>query len=117
LEGERLTLTSNAVSSSDHIHAAGWGISRPDTTTTVKTFAALPSPHLEIIRNFVEAIGHGTPLIAPGAQGANSLELANAILHSGLSGQPVSLPLDAAAYERALLELIEKSRLQNKTPL
>ena len=42
------------------------------------------------------------PLIAPGVEGISSVELANAMLLSGGSGQVVQLPLDAGRYRRWL---------------
>ncbi|MCX7848235.1 MAG: Gfo/Idh/MocA family oxidoreductase [bacterium] len=66
--------------------------------------------HTEILRNFAEAIEKGTPLIAPAREGIHSVELANAMLYSTFTKQPVELPLDAAAYERLLKKLIASSK-------
>lgn len=66
--------------------------------------------HAVMLQNFVDAILDGTPLIAPAAEGIHSVELANAILYSSLTGQTIHLPLDAAAYERKLNELVKQSR-------
>jgi predicted dehydrogenase len=59
--------------------------------------------HTAIYGNFVDAIEHGAPLIADGVEGRKSLELANALIYSSATGQPVNLPLDRDAY-RGLLE-------------
>ncbi len=66
--------------------------------------------HLEILRNFADAIEHGTPLIAPAREGIHSIELANAMLYSSFTNAPVALPLDARVYERHLKKLIAGSR-------
>jgi hypothetical protein len=55
-----------------------------------------------VYANFVDATEHGTPLIADGAEGRMSLELANALIYSSATGLPVSLPLDRAAYTALL---------------
>ena len=49
------------------------------------------------MQNFVNAILDGEPLIAPGAEGIHSVELANVMLYSSLIGQTVELPMDSAA--------------------
>lgn len=70
--------------------------------------------HNGIINNFADAILDGAPLIAPAADGIHSVALANAMLYSAWTGRAATLPLDAAAYERALKERIEKSQFVKK---
>jgi len=65
--------------------------------------------HVKIVQNFVDTILDGTPLIAPGEEGLNSIELANAMIFSAWENRPISLPLDGAAYEAKLKEKIEAS--------
>jgi hypothetical protein len=50
--------------------------------------------------------------MAPASDGINSVELANAMLYSTLTNSTIELPLDSAAYERALKDLIGNSRFQ-----
>lgn len=71
--------------------------------------------HQEILGNFAGAILHGKELIAPGEEGIHSVELANAMILSGLTGAEVEIPLDAARYERKLQELISNSKFQKQT--
>ena len=66
------------------------------------------------MQNFINAILDGEPLIAPGAEGIHSVELANVMLYSSLLGQTVELPMDSAAYEKRLNELIAASRHEKK---
>ena len=66
------------------------------------------------MQNFVDSILDGTPLIAPGYDGMGSVELANVLLYSSLLGQTVQLPLDSAAWETKLNELIANSTKQKK---
>jgi hypothetical protein len=65
--------------------------------------------HLEILENFCDAILEGKELIAPAEEGIRSVELANAMLYSSLTREPVDLPLDGEAFERELKKLIESS--------
>ena len=58
--------------------------------------------------------GDGTPLIAPGADGMGSVELANVLLYSSLINQTVELPMDSAAWEKKLNQLIAESRHEKK---
>jgi predicted dehydrogenase len=54
--------------------------------------------HAAIYANFLDAITNGAPLVADGAQGRMSLELANALIYSSATNSQVPLPLDRAAY-------------------
>lgn len=54
-----------------------------------------------VISRFAQAIREGTPLVADGEDGLAALELANAMHLSGLTRQPVGLPVD----RRAVAEL------------
>ena len=58
--------------------------------------------HTAIYANFLDAIDHGTPLVADGSQGRMSLELANALIYSSTKKEQVSLPLDRSAYAELL---------------
>jgi predicted dehydrogenase len=70
--------------------------------------------HAEIIRNFVDAILDGAPLIARAEEGINSVELANSMLYSTLTDRTIDLPLDSGAYEKALAELVASSTLEKE---
>jgi predicted dehydrogenase len=61
--------------------------------------------HEAIYANFVAAIEHGTALIADGAEGRLSLELANAMIYSSVTREQVELPLERAAYSDVLTNL------------
>ena len=67
-----------------------------------------------MIVNFVEAILDGTPLIAPGESGIGSVELANVMLYSGLINEAIELPMDGAAWEAKLNQLIAESTHEKK---
>jgi predicted dehydrogenase len=85
------------------------GFTKPETWNCELPFENAAAPHAVLMENFVAAIRDGTPLIAPGAAGLQSLELANALVYSSLLGQSVDLPLDGAAWEQRLQELIAAS--------
>ncbi|MBE6399881.1 MAG: Gfo/Idh/MocA family oxidoreductase [Lentisphaerae bacterium] len=66
--------------------------------------------HTAIINNVAETIRGRAKLIAPMEEGINGLELGNAMLMSGLTGETVKLPLDSAKYAEMLNKLIAESQ-------
>ena len=66
--------------------------------------------HSDITRNFCRSILYGEPLISPGAEGINAVELINGIILSGHTGQSVELPVDRKAYDNLLAELQQSSK-------
>ncbi len=67
-----------------------------------------------ITQNFVNAILKDEPLIAPGVEGVKGLEIGNAMLMSGLTREPVDLPLDGDAFDD-FLETLKKKYGGRKT--
>ncbi|MGA0332764.1 MAG: hypothetical protein ACO3NW_02295 [Kiritimatiellia bacterium] len=61
------------------------------------------------MKNFANAILHGEELVAPAAEGIHSVELANAMIFSGLNNCTVEMPLNSEAYESLLKQKIESS--------
>jgi len=72
------------------------------------------SGHGTVTRNFARAILYGEPLLAPGAEGIRSLELANAILLSSRKGKPVSIPINRRAFANLLKQLRATSKYMKK---
>ncbi len=65
--------------------------------------------HVALTQNFVNAILRGEKLLCPGEEGMWSLELANAMLLSGLTEETVKIPTPRAKFDRMIRELAEKS--------
>jgi predicted dehydrogenase len=78
---------------------------KPPLESREVTLEPAGGDHAAIYANFVDAVEHGAPLVADGAQGRMSLEVANALIYSSATGQSVSLPLDRAAYSGLLERL------------
>lgn len=114
LENNRLTFTRNETDMLEFSRTARTGFARPDVWHVEIPFADAPAQHATLTQNFVDAILDGAPLIAPGAEGLHSVELANAMLYSSLTEQTITLPLDGVAYEAKLQELIAGSRFEKK---
>ena len=60
--------------------------------------------------NWVESIRTGSPLLAPGAEGINSLEISNAMLLSAWTDDWVTLPIDDDFYYEQLQERVRSSK-------
>ncbi len=114
LENNQLTFTRNEMSMIEFSKTAKVGFAKPEVWNVQIPFTDAVMPHAILMQNFVNAILDGTPLVAPGAEGIHSVELANVMLYSSLLGQTVDLPMDSAAYERKLQELIANSRFEKK---
>jgi predicted dehydrogenase len=72
--------------------------------------------HLEILQNFTDAI-HGTAtLIAPAAEGLNSVEVANAMLLSTWQDRTVELPIDGRVFRQELEKRIAGSAAAKSNP-
>ena len=82
------------------------GFAKPEVWNVEIPFENAPNAHATLMQNFVNAILDGEPLIAPGKEGIHSVELANVMLYSSLIDQTVALPMDSAAYEQKLNQLI-----------
>ncbi|WP_342433710.1 Gfo/Idh/MocA family oxidoreductase [Neobacillus sp. FSL H8-0543] len=67
--------------------------------------------HLGLIQNWVNGILHRTPLLAPGEDGLQSVDIANAIYLSSWMNQTVEFPVDADLYYEKLQEKIKQSTL------
>ncbi len=68
--------------------------------------------HKAVMRNFARHILHGEPLLCSGASALGQLELANALILSGHTGEEVALPVDRRAYDA----LLERLRATGRDP-
>ncbi|WP_338554940.1 Gfo/Idh/MocA family oxidoreductase [Paenibacillus sp. KS-LC4] len=65
--------------------------------------------HMSITQDWVNAILHGTPLLAPGEEGIKGLELSNAMLLSTWTDGWVDLPINEDLFYEKLQERIRNS--------
>jgi predicted dehydrogenase len=70
--------------------------------------------HKGITQNWVDAILHGTELIAPGAEGIKGLTLSNAMLLSTWTDNWVDLPINEDLFYHHLQEQIKRSNSNKK---
>lgn len=114
LENNKLTFMRNDADMIEFSKAAKTGFDKPGTSSADIPFDNAPAPHAELMQNFVDAILDGTPLMVPGEEGIHSVELANVMLYSSLINQTVELPMDSAAFEKKLQQLIAESKFEKK---
>ena len=114
LENNNLTLTRNEADMLEFSKTAKQGFVKPGSRTEEIAFENAAAPHATMVQNFVNAILDGAPLIVPGEEGINSVELANVMIYSSLLGQTMELPMDGAAWEKKLNQLIAESKIEKK---
>ena len=114
LENNKISFIRNEVSMLQFSKTSKAGFAKPEAWNIDVPYDSTGGQHYEITQNFIDAILDGSPLIAPAAEGTNSVELANAILYSSLEGKSIDLPLDGEAYERRLTQLIKESKFEKK---
>jgi len=85
-----------------------WGVPKPKQVDPRLPKRA--TGHIAITSNFCRAILYGDELLTPGAEGIRQVELASAIILSSFTKKRVSLPLNAAAYEKLLTKLKARSK-------
>jgi predicted dehydrogenase len=84
-----------------------WG--SPEVNEVPVEIEDIPSGHSEIVRNWARAILYGEDLLAPGAEGLNSLEFINAVILSGGTGKPVEFPVPRNKYDKFIKDKIASS--------
>jgi predicted dehydrogenase len=114
LESDQIHFTRNETDMLQFSKSAKLGFAKPEVWQVEIPVENAVNGHAVLMQNFVNAILDDEPLVAPGAEGIHSVELANVLLYSSLLGETIELPMDSAAYERKLNELIAGSKIQKK---
>lgn len=108
LSGRGLTFQQFEPELREHIAHSDQMYSGPAVHETELELESGEGRHPEVYRNLHAAIREGAPLAADGVEGRKSLELANAMIYSSYSNNPVDLPLDRAQYTALLEDLKAK---------
>lgn len=114
-EGGKLRFTRNQVDTREFCQSATKPFERMEHTTEELVVPKVEHPHAILLQNFTNAILDGEPLIAPGADGINSLELANAMVLSSVRGQTVELPFEGTEWAVELARLAKDSTVSKRT--
>ena len=110
VERDGLKVTRNARSTLELLRTGPARVQPASQETENIPLAHGPTPLTGMIQNFVNAILEGEALVAPASAGLASVELANAMIYSGITKQTVELPLDPALYVAELARLIQRER-------
>ncbi|WP_143813064.1 Gfo/Idh/MocA family protein [Paenibacillus sp. XY044] len=86
------------------------GFARPSVDVSVIEAEGDNSQHTGVIASFAKSVLHGTPLIADGEEGINSLMLSNAMHLSSWIGETVELPIDEELFLEELNKRIAASK-------
>lgn len=113
-EGDKLTYYRNRVSMLEHLRTTPLGFGKPECWTCDIPIPESGGKHAIIIENFCDAIRGEAELIAPAAEGLNSIAMNNAMMLSSFEKRMVELPLDEDAFEAKLKELIANSTYEKK---
>ncbi len=113
-ENDRLIFTRNEQAMSEFSATSDQAFAAPAIWNVEIPVNGHGEQHLGILRNFANAILRGETLIAPGAEGIHSVELANAILQSALEDRAIEFPIDGAAYADKLQQLAAQSQRGEK---
>jgi len=71
--------------------------------------------HIVILRNMARHILYGEELLAPGVEGLDTVEMINAMILSGKTGEAVDVPVDRARYDAFLDGLKKASKGKKQT--
>jgi len=114
-DGDALMLTTSEQSVAEHCRETSDMFGVPEFSTQQIAIAEVgqTDQHAFVLQNFVDACLGETPLVTPAEEGLASLQLANSILLSSWTGEPIDLPLNAERYESMLQERIASSRLRD----
>jgi predicted dehydrogenase len=108
IEGDSLAHYRNATSTLELIRSAGPKVGRPPASYSETEYARPERHHVASLANFVAATRGGAELLAPGVDGASSVELANALYLSAFQGRTVTLPVDTEELRSARLSRIAR---------
>mgnify|MGYP000156216126 CR=1 FL=1 len=111
----KLTQKLNAQSTAEFCANTDEMFGMPAVTESDITTTETVNQHAIIMNNFVNAIHHDEPLIAPAQDGLASLDIANAMLLSTWQKQTIALPMDRNIYQNELNKKANASTLRTKS--
>jgi len=91
------------------------GFGEPECWSFEIPIRGVETGHKGITTNWVQAILKGTPLLAPGIEGINGLQISNAMHLSAWTDDWVEIPVDEDLYWEKLQEKIRTSTFKKNT--
>lgn len=114
IEDGKLTFWRLRVSEREFNETFKGGFGQPECWKIDIPIEGKETSHMGITQNFVDAILHGTPLVAPGEEGIKGLMLSNAMLLSTWTDNWVDLPIDEELFEQHLQDKIKNSTVNKE---
>lgn len=114
VEKGKISFTRNEIPMTEFSRTTDKGFASPPVWNIEVPVGGGASGHKVITQNFVDSILDGSPLVAPAEEGIKSVEMANSMIYSQVKDVTVNLPLDSAAYEATLKDLIANSKFVKK---
>lgn len=112
LEDGKITFWRNRTPASVFSREWKGGFGSPETWKCDIPFRSGGEEHVGVTKSWVQAILRGTPLLAPGVEGINGVELSNAMLLSAWTDNWVSIPVDEDLYYEKLQERVRQSAVK-----
>ncbi|GGG06652.1 Gfo/Idh/MocA family protein [Paenibacillus abyssi] len=109
IEDDQMTFWRLRVPESEFNRTYKGGFGQPECWKCDIPIAGGGAQHLGITQDWVNAILHDTPLLAPGEEGIKGLMLSNAMLLSTWTDNWVDLPINEELFYSKLQEQIERS--------
>lgn len=110
LEAGKLTLRKLDADLVDFIATSPEAMAAPKMLDVQVELEAGKGDHTAVYQAFNAALLQGSPFTSAGAEGRMSLELANALIYSNYTHEPIELPLDRQKYA-ALLDDLRTKRI------
>ncbi|MFD0697189.1 Gfo/Idh/MocA family protein [Paenibacillus sp. GCM10027628] len=114
IEDGKLTFWRLRVSEREFNETYQGGFGQPECWKCEIPIEGKETGHKGITQNWVDAILHGTPLVAPGEEGIKGLMLSNAMLLSTWTDNWVDLPIDEELFYEHLQEKIKQSNVKKE---
>ncbi len=114
IEKGTFTFIRNEVPTAEHSRTVKSGFVRPEVWNVEIPGKGEGEQHVGIMKNFAKAVLEGEPLVARAEEGIHSVELANAMILSGCSGETLELPIDPERYRAFLQDKIDNSTFTKK---
>jgi predicted dehydrogenase len=99
----------------EHIRTSPRPFAEPEVTEIPVELQGGRASHMEVYADFDRAVREGGTPRAPGREGLWSLEFSSATILSSYTERPVTLPVDRAAYDALIADLIEEERTRVRT--
>lgn len=112
LEDEKITFWKTSVSERQFNREFKGGFGAPACEKIEVAVDGKGEEHKGVVKDWVHAILTGSPLLASGAEGINSLQLSNAMLLSTWLDDWVNLPIDDELFYLKLQEKIKNSKFK-----